>query len=80
MKASQTALIEALEAAGYEAMAGKGGYWVRENDVFLGHLTVAQARRLPRVEAPPPVQRSTGRQAPWGEYAAIAAMNRRLQG
>ena len=67
-------IIEALAAKGFEAVYGKGGFWLRGE----GFKTFAQARKIAGVEAEH-IERQA-RITPYGDYATIAALSGRLNG
>jgi hypothetical protein len=69
----QQDLQTALEAQGFEVLAGKGGFWLRGH----GHITTAQARRMTGIAAEPRVRRE---RFAYGDYAQlIALINRKAR-
>jgi hypothetical protein len=75
MQTTTRQLLEALHAEGYEAItAPQGGFFVKGH----GHMTIAQARKITGIQASPRPRRE--RQAPWGDFAIIAAMSGRMNG
>lgn len=76
MRADTASVLTALEQKyGADNVAhGKGGFWIR-GDGPTRHITLAQARRETGLAATPRQKRP--KQAPWGDYATIAMMNRR---
>ena len=61
---TQQALQAALEAQGFEVLAGKGGFWLRGH----GHVTTAQARRMTGLAAEPRIGRP---RIAYGDYAQL---------
>lgn len=71
MTKTQEILQAALEAQGFEVLAGKGGFWLRGH----GHVTTAKARRMTGIAAEPRVRRE---RIAYGDYAVlIAFVNRK---
>ena len=60
----QQELQTALEAQGFEVLAGKGGFWLRGR----GHITTAKARRLTGIAAEPRIIRE---RMAYGDYAQL---------
>ena len=63
-------VYDALVTVGYDVIKGKGGFWIRGE----GFVSLAQARKRTGVIAPKRQKRI--RQAPYGDLAWIAAINR----
>ena len=71
MTKTQEILQAALEAQGFEVLAGKGGFWLRGH----GHVTTAKARRMTGIAAEPRVRRE---RIAYSDYAVlIAFVNRK---
>ena len=68
----QRQLLEALRARGYDAVTGKGGYHVRG----VGFRSTARVRQMVSMPAAKRVARE--RVGPWGEWAWIAGLHRKL--
>jgi hypothetical protein len=62
MSGSSSDVLNALQAQGFEVLAGKGGFWIRGE----GHITLAQARKRTGIAAPKRQPRAT--QQPFGDY------------
>lgn len=60
----QEQLQAALEAQGFEVLAGEGGFWLRGR----GHVTTAQARRMTGIAAEPRIRRE---RVAYGDYAQL---------
>lgn len=75
MRSETASLLAALEEkyGDGNVMHGKGGFFVRGRTPSF--LTVASARQETGVAATPRQRRPA--QAPWGDYATVAMMNRR---
>ncbi len=63
---TQQELQTALEAQGFEVLAGRGGFWLRGH----GHVTTAGARRMTALAAEPRIRRD---RIAYGDYAALIA-------
>lgn len=72
MNGTRQDVQEALQAAGCQVLSGKGGFWIRGE----GFITLAAARKRTGIAAPK--RNFRGRQAAWGDFATIAAMNGQL--
>ena len=64
MTKTQETLQAALEAQGFEVLAGKGGFWLRGH----GHVTTAVARKMTGIAAEPRVRRE---RIAYGDYAQL---------
>ena len=62
-------LAEQLGKKHYDVIFGKGGFWIKG----LGFYTIAKARKLTGIKAPPRKQRMV--MSAWGDYATIAQIN-----
>lgn len=71
---TSTDVAAALAEMGHEVLGGKGGFWLRGR----GYVSLEQARRMTAIAAPK--REPHGRQLPWGDFAAIVAINGRLNG
>ena len=72
MTAVQDELTAALEALGFDVLAGKGGYWLRGR----GHVTTSQARRMTGIAAAPRVIRP---RVAYGDWAQLVGFVNRKQ-
>ena len=72
MTTVQDELQAALEAQGFEVLAGKGGFWLRGH----GHVTTAKARQMTGIAAEPRVRRE---RIAYGDYAQLVSfVNRKV--
>jgi hypothetical protein len=69
MTDTQKELTSALGTLGYEAMAGKGGFFLRNH----GFVTTAQARKMTGIKAPERNFRPV--MSAYGDWATVAAIN-----
>ena len=67
---TQQVLQGALEAQGFEVLAGKGGFWLRGH----GHVTTAGARRMTGIAAEPRIRRP---RIAYADYAQLIAFVRK---
>jgi hypothetical protein len=67
------AIIEYYTEQGFEICRWKNGYWLRKNDQ-KHFVTAAKAAKTAGITA---TNRTSKVLLPWGDYAIIAAMNRR---